>query len=191
LVAEAQQRAGTEHAAAVIDAPGVAVKIAPVPAVAERAPLAPGFGTETNTPTVPTPPAALVAAAAAPVTAEPEAVDAATAEVRKLLNEPDTAYACPVKALFIDCMPGKGWPGEPAHALSDYMHAFERVAASSAKALDYRLIRYESKGYLALAVRVLMRGLPESIYIDSRTPGADVFESVVAPYCSLIVRGTR
>ncbi len=63
--------------------------------------------------------------------------------------------------------------------------------ASSAKALDYRLIRYESKGWLATGIRVFMAGLPSAIFIDSNTPGADVFESIVTPYAKVIFRGAR
>ncbi len=118
-------------------------------------------------------------------------IDGALAALREQLTNPDPAYECPVRVLFIDCAPGKGWAGEAPARLSDYMHAFERAAASSAQALDYRLIRFESKGWLAVGIRVLMKGLPSAIIVDSSTPGADVFESVVTPYASAIFRGTR
>jgi hypothetical protein len=51
------------------------------------------------------------------------------------------------------------------------------------------MISYEAKGYLAQSIKVLMRGLPKTVYVDSRMPGADVFLSVVTPYCRLIVKG--
>ena len=71
------------------------------------------------------------------------------------------------------------------------MHAFESAAASSAKALDYRLIRYESKGYLCMAIRVLMKGLPVAVHVNSNTPGAAEFLAEVTPYAEMVFRGTR
>ncbi len=89
-------------------------------------------------------------------------------------------------------MPAKGWPGDAPSPLTEYMAAFERMAASSSQALDWRLIDYgKGKGWLSVAIKILMKALPSSIYIDSRTPGADVFEAVVTPYVKAIFRGAR
>lgn len=112
-------------------------------------------------------------------------------KLRDMLRGPDPAFECGVEALFIDCMPQKGWPGEPAVDLAEVMHTFERVAAQSAKKPDYRLIDYQATGFLAQSIRVLMKGLPRTVYLDSRMPGALVFLAVVTPYCKLIVKGQR
>lgn len=125
-----------------------------------------------------------------PAPAAETAPDQVLEELRKNLTTPDPSFACGVQALFVDCLPGKGWPTE-VKDLGEYMHAFASTAAQSAKQVDYRLIRYESKGYLATAVRLLMKALPPAIYVDTKLPGADVFLEVVIPYCKMIVRGTR
>jgi hypothetical protein len=113
-------------------------------------------------------------------------------KVAKMLLTPDPAFACPVQALFIDCLPSKGWPGEKPVNLDDLMHSFNGLAASSAETTDYRLIPYGAgKGYLANAIRATMKGLPASLCVDTRTPGADVFLETVIPYARLVVRGVR
>jgi hypothetical protein len=127
-------------------------------------------------------------------TAEIEAVLAPVDElsrVRALLLTADAAFECPVETLFIDCLPAKGWPGEPPKDLVEYMHAFATLAAATAGAVDYRLIKYESKGYLATAVRVYMKGLPKTLYIDSHLSGADVVMEVIVPYVKMVYRGVR
>jgi hypothetical protein len=112
--------------------------------------------------------------------------------LRKILETPDNAFACGVQVLYIDALPFKGVkPEDQPIDLAERMHAFEKVAAQSAGKSDYRLIEYTSKAYLANAVRVLMAGLPKSMFVDSRIPGADVFLSVVTPYCTHIFRGIR
>jgi hypothetical protein len=112
--------------------------------------------------------------------------------LRKILETPDNAFACGVQVLYIDTLPFKGIkPEDQPIDLAERMHAFEKVAAQSAGKSDYRLIEYTSKAYLANAVRVLMAGLPKSMFVDSRIPGADVFLSVVTPYCTHIFRGIR
>lgn len=112
-------------------------------------------------------------------------------KLRAMLLGPDPAFACGVEALFIDCLPQKGWPGDAAVDLAEMMHTFERVAAQSAKKADYRMIDYQANGFLAQSIRVLMKGLPRTVHLDSRMPGASVFLSVVTPYCKLIVKGAR
>ena len=131
------------------------------------------------------------AAAAAAKPAETGSGDSVTDVLRKQFQA-DPSFQCPVQVLFIDCVPAKGWPGDAPAPLTEFMHAFERAAASSSQALDWRLIDYgKGKGWLATAIKVLMKALPAAIYIDSRTPGADVFESVVTPYVKAIFRGSR
>jgi hypothetical protein len=112
-------------------------------------------------------------------------------ELRNFMLKPDASFDCGVEAIFIDCFPSKGWNGEQPADLADVMHAFERVAAQSAKKADYRMIDYQAKGYLAAAIRAMMKALPRAVYLDSRAPGADVFVSVVTPYCKYIFRGSR
>lgn len=175
---------------------GVASLFRPAPAavVVPVAPAAPAeaVAAAAATPVIGFPPAAEAPVnAAVPPTAPETKPDAGLEAIRAQLSTPDTAFECPVQVLFIDCAPGKGWPGEAPGELSDYMHAFERAAASSANALDYRLIKYESKGWLAVGIRVLMKGLPSAIIIDSSLPGADVFEAVVTPYAQAVFRGRR
>jgi hypothetical protein len=111
--------------------------------------------------------------------------------LRQILETPDPAFDCGCEVLFIDCLPTKGWGKDQPAEFAGMIHGFERVAAQSAGAADYRFIDYKAKGYLAQAVRVLMRGLPKSVYVDSKIPGADVFVSVVTPYCQMIFRGAR
>lgn len=118
-------------------------------------------------------------------------VDQVMEQIKGRLNTPDARFACPVKYLFIDCMPGKGWPGEQPRDLAEFMHAFAGLAAQNAGQADYRMIRYESKGYLGASIRALMRGLPVSIYVDTRTPDAHEFISNVLPYTELVIRGLR
>jgi hypothetical protein len=134
--------------------------------------------TETNEGVVPSP-------------APPASVADNVEALRKLITTPDPAFECGLKVLFIDTVPAKGWDKDPPVDLATMMHFFEKIAAQSAKKSDYRLISYESKGYLANAIRVLMKSLPTSVFMDSRIPGADVFLSVVTPYCSMIFRGVR
>jgi hypothetical protein len=112
-------------------------------------------------------------------------------QLRTILLTPDTAFECGCEIIFIDCLPQRGWKGDQPTDLGSMMHAFEKVAAQAANKADYRMIPYESKGYLALAVRTLMRGLPKAVYLDSHLPGGDVFLSVVTPYAKMIFRGTR
>lgn len=111
--------------------------------------------------------------------------------LRAMLLTPDPAFACPVQAIFIDCMPSKGWPGEPAVDLGSIMHSFNGLAAASAQVTDYRLIPYSSNGYLATAIKATMANLPTTLFVDSRLPGAAVFLEVVLPYSRLVVRGVR
>lgn len=133
---------------------------------------------QTNEGVVPTPP---------PSAAAVDSVE----NLRMILNTPDPAFECGAKVLFIDTLPGKGWDKEPPADLGAMMHAFEKLAAQAAKKPDYRMIPYEGKAYLANAIRVLMKGLPTSVFLDSRIPGADVFLTVVTPYCQMIFRGVR
>jgi RecB family exonuclease len=135
-------------------------------------------------------PAVVVVADTAPA-AEAPGVSAEVEKARQILNTPDTNFECGVEILFIDTLPAKGWPGEQPRDLLEFMHAFNNLAATSAGAVDYRLIRYESKGYLATAVRVFMKGLPKAIFVDSRMPGADIFMETVIPYCKMVFRGVR
>jgi hypothetical protein len=111
--------------------------------------------------------------------------------LQAVLMNADPNFECGCEVLFIDTIPGKGWTGGPPTDLATMMHAFERIAAQSAKKPDYRMISYEAKGYLALAIKALMKGLPKAVYLDSRLPGADVFLSVVTPYAKMIFRGVR
>ncbi len=111
--------------------------------------------------------------------------------LRKLLMTPDPAFECGCEVLFIDTLPSKGWEGEQPVDLANMMHAIEEQAARSADKPDYRMIEYTSKAYLAQSIRVMMRGLPKSVFMDSRIPGADVFLSVVTPYCKYIFKGVR
>jgi hypothetical protein len=111
--------------------------------------------------------------------------------LRKILMTPDPQFQCGLRVLFIDTYPAKGWNGDHPVDLADMMHAFEKAAATAAGKADYRQIPYEGKAYLKNAITVLMAGLPTSVYMDSRIPGADVFLSVVTPYCSMIFRGVR
>ncbi len=134
------------------------------------------FG-ETNPNVPPAPPAA--------------PADATADALRAQLTTPDATFACPVKYLFVDTLPGKGWEGPQPANFNEYIHAIERAAASSSGALDVRLIKYESSGWIAVAIRLLMRGLPEAVYLDSRSPWANIIESVIAPYAKMVFRGTR
>lgn len=128
----------------------------------------------------------------------PEAIDEALAaeeteeeRIRKILMTPDPAFGCGVEALFIDCMPSKGWPGERPVDLAEVMGQFNSLASSSAGVADYRLIKYQASGYLATAIKVYMKGLPRTMYVDSNAPGAAVFLETVTPYCKMIFRGVR
>lgn len=111
--------------------------------------------------------------------------------LRSILTTPDPAFECGCEVLFVDCLPVKGWVGDPAVTLDEIMHGFERIAAQSAKKPDYRMISYESKGYLSLAIKAMMKGLPKTVVVDSRGPGADIFLSVVTPYVKMLFRGFR
>lgn len=111
--------------------------------------------------------------------------------LRKILMTPDAAFECGLKVLFIDTLPAKGWQKDQPVDLATMMHAFEKLAAQAAKKPDYRQIPYEGKAYLKNAITVLMKGLPRSVFMDSRIPGADVFLTVVTPYCEMIFRGIR
>lgn len=122
-----------------------------------------------------------------PVDAHAE--DDEVTKIRKILTTPDQAFGCGVEVLFIDCLPGKGWPGEQPQDALDYVHAFNSLAASSAGVADYRLIRYESKGYLATAIKVYAKGLPKVLYVNSRMSGADVLLETIVPYVKLVYRG--
>ncbi len=129
---------------------------------------------------------------AVPSASPPAEVLKSVENLRNILKTPDPTFACGCEVLFIDTMPAKGWDREDLPVdLATMMHAFEDAAAKSAKEADYRLIDYKSKGYLALGVKVLMAGLPKSVFMDSRIPGADVFLSVVTPYVKMIFRGVR
>jgi hypothetical protein len=107
------------------------------------------------------------------------------------LEIPDAAFACGVETLFVDCMPQKGWPGDAPVWLDALMAAFMRLAAASAKQADYALIRYESKGYLRTAIRVLMSKLPKTVVVTTSTAGSAEFLECVTPYAKLIFRGIR
>ncbi len=112
-------------------------------------------------------------------------------KLRTILMAPDPGLECGCQILFIDCAPMKGFTSGESITLDEVMHAFERVAATSAKKPDYRMISYESKGYLSLAIKTMMKGLPKTVIVDSRGPGADIFLSVVTPYAKMIFRGFR
>jgi hypothetical protein len=113
------------------------------------------------------------------------------AKLQRMLLTPDPAFACPVQAIFIDCLPSKGWPGEAPVDLGTIMHSFNGLAAASAQVTDYRMIPYSSNGYLATAIKATMGSLPATLFVDSRLPGAAVFLEVVLPYARLVVRGVR
>lgn len=122
---------------------------------------------------------------------EPDPQSEEIAKIRAVLTTPDPAFQCGVQALFIDCMPGKGWVGEqPVDAL-EFFHAFNALAASSAGAADYRLIKYESNGYLSTAIKVYQKGLPPVLYVDSRMSGAGILLETIIPYAKLVFRGVR
>lgn len=141
--------------------------------------------------------AAIFAAAAAIEAAPPVAppapdADGTLAAIRARLNTPDPTFACPVQFVFVNCLPGKGWPVEqqPRH-LDEFMAQIANNAAAAAGVADYRMIRYESKAYLSASIRAMMRGLPSSVYVDTETPGADEFLTQVVPYASMVIRGVR
>lgn len=163
-----------------------ATATAAVTPVAATAPVAPATGT----------------AAAAPVTAGevsdplPTTTPVPPAPVAPsggvgTLTAPDPAFACPVRSIFIDCMPTKGWPGDPPVMLDEIMHSFEKLAAVSAQQPDYALIDYKAKAYLRMAIKVSMVNLPQTVIVTSSTPGAAEFLEVVTPYAKVIVRGIR
>jgi hypothetical protein len=105
----------------------------------------------------------------------------------------DKAFTCGCETLFVDCLPQKGWPkegGEPVW-IDSLMAAFTRLAAASAKVSDYALIRYESKGHLRTAVKLLMSQLPKTVIVTTNTAGSAEFLEVVTPYVKLIFRGIR
>jgi len=101
----------------------------------------------------------------------------------------DKAFRCGVEAIFVDCLPQKGWPGEAPVWLDSLMASFTRLAAASAKQPDYALIRYEAKGYLRTAIKVLMVNLPKVVVVTTSTPGSAEFLECVTPYAKLIIRG--
>jgi hypothetical protein len=107
------------------------------------------------------------------------------------LETSDPTFACGCDSIFIDCLPQKGWPGDAPVFLDSLMAAFTRLAAASAKQPDYALIRYESKGYLRTAIRVLMAKLPKTIIVTSSTAGSAEFLECVTPYAKIIFRGIR
>lgn len=129
--------------------------------------------------------------AAPPVWSNVVEVESELDKIRRVLRTPDAAFACGTEAIFIDCLPGKGWPGEQPIDAIEFVAAFNALAASSAGTADYRLIKYESKGYLATAVRVYMSGLPRALYVDSRMSGADVLLETIIPYAKMVYRGVR
>lgn len=117
-------------------------------------------------------------------------VDPITTQIKHRLNTPDPSLGCPVKFVFIDCMPGKGWPAEDAPIdAREFWHAIAANASAAAKVADYRFIPYTSKGYLSASVRAMLRGLPASIYVDSAIPDIQELLTAVIPYASLVVRG--
>lgn len=108
------------------------------------------------------------------------------------LTTPDPTCLCGVEALFIDCLPGKGWPGEPPTDALYYMAAMNKLASSAGGVQDWRLIKYgEGKGHLSNAVKAMMPGFDKALFVDSRMPGADVILEVVVPYAKVVFRGMR
>lgn len=122
---------------------------------------------------------------------EPDPQAEELARITALLSTPDAAFGCGVVALFIDCMPGKGWPGEQPKDALEFMHSFNSLASSSAGVPDYRLIKYESKAYLSTAIKLYMKGLPSALFIDSRMQGADILLENLVPYVKMVYRGVR
>ena len=49
--------------------------------------------------------------------------------------------------------------------------------------------KYTSKAYLSASVRVMLRGLPHSIYVDSAVPDIQELLTAVIPYAQLVVHG--
>jgi hypothetical protein len=130
------------------------------------------------------------AAIEAPPVASPPTAPALDGGPVKLM-EADKAFRCGVEVMFVDCLPQKGYPGEAPVWLDSLMAAFTRLAAASAKQPDYALIRYESKGYLRTAIKVLMANLPKTVIVTTSTSGSAEFLEVVTPYVKFIVRGIR
>ena len=131
------------------------------------------------------PPLAIEVEATKAVAIAPSSAPEASLEI------PDAAFACGLETVFVDCIPQKGWPGDAPVWLDSLMGAFTRLAAASAKQADYALIRYESKGYLRTAIRVLMSKLPKTVVVTTSTAGSAEFLECVTPYAKLIFRGIR
>jgi hypothetical protein len=140
---------------------------------------------------VPPLPPALEAAAQAAIASPPANVAPTPVPATGVVDllAADKAFNCGCETLFVDCMPQKGWPGEQPVWLDSLMAAFTRTAAACAKQSDYALIRYESKGWLRTAIRVLMASLPKTVLVTTSTPGAAEFLEVITPYAKLIFRG--
>ncbi len=120
----------------------------------------------------------------------PAPIDPVKEQLKARVSTPDPSLACPVKYLFIDCLPSKGWPEEHTpKSLHEFWHAFTTNAASAAGKADYRFVKYESKGYLSASIRAMLRGLPSSIYVDSSIPDVQEFITAVLPYCDMVFMG--
>lgn len=120
----------------------------------------------------------------------PAPVDPVVAQIQHRLKTADPQFACATKFVFIDCMPGKGWAEENAPVdAREFWHAITGNASAAAKVADYRFIKYESKAFLSASVRVMLKGLPTCIYVDSSIPDIQELLTAVIPYASLVVHG--
>ena len=55
---------------------------------------------------------------------QPAPIDPVKAQMQARVNTPDPSLVCPVKYLFIDCLPGKGWPEEHRpHDVREFWHS--------------------------------------------------------------------
>lgn len=134
--------------------------------------------------------ASVVTVYSAPPASAAPPVDPLVAQIKHMLKTPDPQFACPVKYVFIDCLPGKGWPAEDAPVdAREFWHGITANASSQGKVADYRFIRYESKAFLSASVRVMLKGLPHSIYVDSSVPDIQELLTAVVPYAQLVVHG--
>lgn len=188
--AEPAKKRGRPKKSATADAAPVAdVPVADAPAVLPGQQALPN----TDPAQAPSPADPVASVELAVATALAPAVPAAPAlasDTNKLM-EADAVFKCGVEVLFVDCYPQKGGPSAKLYHLDDFMHAFTRLAAASAKQPDYSLIDYKAKGYLRTAIRILMHALPTAIVVNSATAGAAEFLEVVTPYAKAIIRGTR
>lgn len=180
---------GAAVAAVVNSVPEVTAATLGLPSPAEQATkLSDLIGQGTAATSVPA--GAVLASLLPPTDAAPPPVDPAVTQARHRVMTPDPQFACAVKYVFIDCLPGKGWPAEDAPVdAREFWEQIRNQASAAANVADYRFVKYESKAYLSASVRVSLRGLPHSVYVDSSVPDIQELLTAVVPYAQLVVHG--